>query len=225
MSDAIYHHFSKTIDDYDTVADKVVMKNDELHNELAALVPIRQFALKILDLGCGTGHGMSLLLKKLPYAYCTGIDFSPRMIAKARHNLQAFSDRIVLIEANFNEIMFSERYDVIVSAIAIHNASHQQKRALFRKIFNALREGGIFINADFIEGESLEFNNQYKHTYKTYLEQQLSGDELQAWMRHAFEEDQPMKLSEQFALLRGYDFREIKLSWQYHNEAVYSATK
>jgi len=36
---AVYRHFTKTVDDYDTVADRVVMKNNELHRSLIEALP------------------------------------------------------------------------------------------------------------------------------------------------------------------------------------------
>jgi len=51
MNKNIFTHFSKTINDYDTVANKVVMKNDEFHNFLSSAIPFDvNKNLKILDL-------------------------------------------------------------------------------------------------------------------------------------------------------------------------------
>jgi tRNA (cmo5U34)-methyltransferase len=223
---AIFTHFSETVDDYDTVADKVVMKDDELHNYLVNSISFdSNKELNILDLGCGTGHGMLLMLEKFPNSKITGIDFSNKMILASKEKLKDFSDRIKLLEKDFNEIEFNEKYDAIVSAIAIHNSSHEQKIRLFKKIFDSLNENGIFINADFIQGESSELEIQYKNIYKTFLKKNLSGDELKVWLRHAFEEDMPMKLSEQFKILREIGFKEIELIWQFNNEVIYKIKK
>ena len=223
---AIYTHFSENVDDYDTVADKVVMKDAELHECLVNSIPFNSDKeLNILDLGSGTGHGMLIMLEKFPNAKVTGIDFSNKMIAASREKLKDFSGRIGLIEKDFNEIEFDKKYDVIVSAITIHNSTHEQKAKLFKKIFDSLNEGGIFINGDFIEGESPEMNNQYKGIYGDYIEKNLSGDESKVWLKHAFEEDMPMKLSEQFKILKGLGFKDAKLVWQFNNEAIYIAKK
>lgn len=226
MNDTIYSHFSKTVDDYDTVSDKVVMKNDELHEQLIQAIPFpAEKPLRILDLGCGTGHGMLLVLNRFPRAHVTGVDFSPLMIEKSRKNLQAFANRVTLVEHNFNTLAFPETYDVVISAIAIHNSTHEQKDALFKKIFLSLKEDGVFINGDFIEGESFEINQQYRHVYRKYLEENLDGNELRVWLKHAFEEDMPLALSRQFGFLKTHGFRHITLLWQFNNEAVYTAKK
>jgi tRNA (cmo5U34)-methyltransferase len=219
-------HFSKTVDDYDTVANKVVFKNDELHGELIGAIDFdKNKRLDILDLGCGTGHGMLLIAKQFPNARITGVDFSTRMIEKAKEYLSPFRERIKLLEADFNDRDFDQRFDAVVSAIAIHNSTHYQKERLFKKIFESLNDGGSFINADFYEHDSEKLNNDIKNIYRKYLHQNLSGDELNAWLRHAFEEDMPMKLSSQFSLLQKIGFSEYELIWIFNNEAIYVARK
>lgn len=222
--DGIKFHFTKTVGDYDTVADNVVFKNDELHEFLIDSLDFEaERVLKILDLGCGTGHGMSLIARKFPNAKIVGMDFSARMIEKAALRLAEFGERIELIEGDFTEKNFSKGYDAIVSAVAIHNCTHEKKEILFRRIFEALNGDGVFINGDFYEHESPFLNQKLQALYRQFLEQNLSGEELQAWLRHAFEEDMPMKLSQQFQILENIGFSQIEIRWLYNNEVVYVA--
>ncbi|MCK5211944.1 methyltransferase domain-containing protein [Candidatus Parcubacteria bacterium] len=219
-------HFSKTVDDYDTVANKVVFKNNELHNELINAISFnRDKKINILDLGSGTGHGMELVAKRFPKAKITGIDFSPIMIEKAKKNLLPFSNRIKLLEIDFRDYDFNQKFDVVISAIAIHNITHKQKKWLFEKIFNSLNDGGLFINADFYEHESKIINDRIKAIYKNFLRKNLSGDELKTWLRHAFEEDMPMSLTKQTSALKKIGFDKFKLLWIFNNEIIYIANK
>lgn len=223
---SIKNHFSKTVNDYDTVVDKVVFKNDELHNELInAIFFDKDKELNILDLGCGTGHGMKIALERFAKAKITGVDFSPIMIEKAKNNLLSFSQRVKLLEANFNNYEFDQKYDAVISAIAIHNCTHDEKRELFKKIFDSLNNGGLFINADFYEHDSVNLNNELKNIYRDFLKQNLEGEELDAWIKHAFEEDMPMTLSQQSLILKEIGFSSFKLIWIFNNEAVYIAKK
>lgn len=226
VNNRIYVHFSKTVDDYDILAEKVVMKNDELQEVLVNSIPFHfQKPIKVLDLGSGTGRGMFLVIKKFPNAKVTGIDFSKKMIIKSSKKLKRFKERFNLIEANFNVVELGENYDAIVSAIAIHNNTHQEKKKLFEKIYKSLKKGGIFINGDFIEGETVDLDKKYQSIYKEYLIKNLRGNELKVWLRHVFKEDRPMRLSKQFTLLKNIGFKKIKLIWQLNNEAVYLTYK
>lgn len=226
MNQNIHLHFTRSVDDYDYVADKVVMKNDELHNVLVNAIPFDSNKnLNILDLGSGTGHGMSLVLRKFPKAKIMGIDFSNKMIVKSKKNLRNFGNRFGLIEKDFNEVEFGDKYDAIISAIAIHNSTHQEKDRLLKKIYKSLKKNAVLINGDFIEGETPEVNQLYQKVYREFLEKNLSGDELKVWLRHAFEEDMPMKLSEQLKLLNKHLFGEVSLVWQFNNQVVYITKK
>lgn len=224
--DKIKTYFSKTICDYDTVADSVVFKNNELHNELVKAISFdKNKELNILDLGCGTGHGMKLIANSFPKAKITGIDFSSSMIKKAKSNLLSFSDRINLLEIDFRDYKFDQKFDAIISAIAIHNITHEQKKKLFEKIFNSLNIGGLFLNADFYKHESRAIYNEAKMIYENFLRQNLSGDELKVWLKHAFEEDMPMSLTEQSAIFNKIGFDKFKLLWIFNNEAIYVVNK
>jgi tRNA (cmo5U34)-methyltransferase len=181
--------------------------------------------IKVLDLGCGTGHGCLLILKKFKKSIVVGIDFSEKMIKKSISNLDEFKSRVKLLEKDFNGIDFGKDYDVIVSTIAIHNSTHDQKEILFNKIFSSLRCDGVFINCDFVEGESDRSNEKYKKLYRSYLEKNLEGDEMMVWLKHAFEDDKPMKLSRQVEILKKTGFKEIKVVWKFNNELAYIAKK
>lgn len=221
----IYKHFSKTVNDYDTVADKVVFKNDELHKVLIGAIPfVKKSKIAILDLGCGTGHGMKILAQKFKNAEITGIDYSQIMIEKAKEHLESCIERVQLVCKDFNKIKF-EKYDAVISAITIHNSTDHQKIDLFKKIFDSLDKGGVFINADFYIPESKKMKEQVGEIYRNFLKSNLSGDELEAWIKHAFSEDMPMKLTEQFETLKRAGFSKVELLWIYNNEAIYRATK
>lgn len=224
--DEIYELFSKTIHDYDTVASSVVFRNDEIHQVQVDSLPFAyKNKLQILDLGSGTGYGMRLIAERFPKAVITGIDFSPLMIEKAKDHLTAHAERIALKLEDFRESVFDTQYDAIVSTIAIHNISNEQKSLLFKKIYEALKPGGVFVNGDFYAGETVTIDNDLRKLYEDYLRQNLKGDELKVWLKHAFTEDMPMKLSEQISLLTAAGFDKVEIKWVYNNEALYVACK
>lgn len=226
MNDTIFEHFARTVADYDTVADKVVMKNSELQNAILGAIPFNHDrVLRVLDLGSGTGFGSGLILKKFPGATVTGVDFSLRMNEKAQVNLREFGSRFGVVEKNITTMDFGSGWDVVVSGVTIHNITNDEKRILFQKIFGALVYGGVFVNGDFIAGETSHLDAQYRLIYRKYMENRLKGEELQVWLRHAFQEDMPMKLSKHFSYLHEVGFSEVYLLWQFNNEAVYAARK
>ena len=225
MVDEIYTHFNKSIDDYDTVADLVVFKNDELHQALVKLISYsKDKPIRVLDLGCGTGQGMKLILGLFPNSFITGVDFSSKMIIKAKETLAGYKN-FELFEADFRTFNFPNGLDLVISAIAIHNITHDEKEKLFKNIYSSLKQGGAFLNGDFIEGETPLIQKQYEQSYRDYLEKNLTGHELEIWKKHAFVDDKPMKFSDQFTLLTKVGFKEVAMTWQFNNEAIYCAKK
>jgi len=217
--------FSKTVDDYDTVDDKVVFKNKELHERLLSAIDIyKEVPLNILDLWSWTWHAIKLILEKFEKSHITGIDFSKKMIQKCMTNIWR-TDRVNIIEWDFTKVDFQWQYDIIFSVVSIHNCTDDEKIELFKKIYKSLKDGGIFINADFFKHEVEKLDDKMKCNYKKFLESNLEWEELEAWLYHAFEQDMPMKLSTQFDLLEEIGFQDLSLEWMHNNEAVYVAKK
>jgi len=222
----IWTHFEKTINDYDTCDEFVVPGNEELHQKIIETLPYHsKNELKILEVGIGTGKLALSILSKFENSRITGIDFSKKMISKSKAKLSYFGDRFEAKEADFNEIELNTGFDAVISSITIHNSTDDDKQKLFKKIYNSLNDGGIFINGDFIKyNEGIEQKRQ-DQLYKMFLEENLHGHELQVWMKHAFEQDMPATIDNQFEWLREAGFKEPKIIWHFRNLAIYSAKK
>lgn len=232
QSEAVKDYFN-SIDDYDTCADHVVPWNEEIQNSVysGALdylgVPAERLASG-LDLGIGTAHDASIFLANNPGARVVGVDFSEKMLVKAKENLGSggLLERVELLNKDFAGWFIPERkFDVCFSAIAIHNATDEGKQALFRKIYPGLTPGGVFVNGDFVRSESEHGDRAWRAFYEEHLRKYLSGKELGAWVRHAFTEDKPARLSEQKEWLLRAGFSEFGVVWQKCNLAVYFAKK
>ncbi|MFH1240059.1 MAG: class I SAM-dependent methyltransferase [Candidatus Diapherotrites archaeon] len=222
----VWNHFEKTITDYDTCDNFVVPRNEEVHQKILEALPYHpKNELKIMDLGSGTGKLALKVLSKFEKSQITGIDFSKKMISKAKAKLSYFGDRFEAKEADFNEIEFGTGFDAVVSSIAIHNNTDDNKKTLFKKIYNSLNMHGSFINGDFIKyADEIEQKRQ-NQLYRMFLEENLYGHELQVWLEHAFEQDIPATLDNQFGWLKEAGFKEPKLLWNCKNLAIYSAKK
>jgi release factor glutamine methyltransferase len=81
-----------------------------------SLVPDRDAALRILDLGTGSGCLLVALLHELPRATGIGIDRSPAALATARRNAarSGVGDRAAFVASNWGRAL-SARFDLIVS--------------------------------------------------------------------------------------------------------------
>lgn len=182
---------------------------------------------RAIDFGVGTGHGASLFLSENKDAELIGVDFSEKMIEKARKNLTSngLIGRAMIINTDFTQWNPPKGIDIAFSAIAIHNATDSGKKALFGRIWKSLKNGGVFINGDFVRSEAGSAQKAWEKYYAAYMKNYLSAKELKAWMHHAFIEDKPAKLSEQQKWMEEAGFSEFGVLWQKNNLAIYFARK
>jgi tRNA (cmo5U34)-methyltransferase len=78
-------------------------------------------------------------------------DIDREMLAVARARLSRFGDRVELSAGSFAEPL--PPVDAVLSAFALHHVPDlAQKAEVYRRIREALRPGGIFLNADAVSG-------------------------------------------------------------------------
>ena len=143
--------FDRRADGYDEHMRENVEAFDAFYGAVAAAVPETDEPLEILDLGVGTGLELPAVLARAPNARITGIDVSPKMLTRLRLRLADRVDRVRLLQASFLETEFGEGVDdVVLSTMALHHWPSETKLALYRRICDALRPGGQFINGDYI---------------------------------------------------------------------------
>lgn len=121
---------------------------------MAQLIPGE--ARNLLDIGCGTGLELDEIFRLRPDISVTGIDLEPAMLErlKAKHR-----DRdIRLIQGDYFQVPFGEScFDAVVSFETLHHFKIEDKIVLFRKLYQALRPGGCYLEADYIaESEEME---------------------------------------------------------------------
>lgn len=113
----------------------------------------RDQSLAALDIGAGYGFVTQEILQAFPKARVTLQDFSEQMLARAREQLAGDAGRLSFVLANLTDANWDERvggpFDLIVSAIAIHNLRSRDKiAACYRGIAGLLRSGAQFLDYD-----------------------------------------------------------------------------
>ncbi len=105
--------------------------------DLLALIDVKP-AMKVIDLGCGTGELTGKLADKLPGAQVIGIDSSAEMLEQAK----AFGNqRLHFLQRTIEEqVVTEEKWDLVFSNAAIQwTDDHEQ---LIPKIIKTLKPGG-----------------------------------------------------------------------------------
>jgi len=223
------HEFDREAPDYDRTARASMPGYIDMHRTLLGgipYVPTRSF--RVLELGVGTGTLSALLLAEFPHAHLTGVDLSPRMIARARTKLRPFRDRVELVAGDIGEFA-EEPYDVVVSALAVHHLTDPQKWRLFRRVRRCLPVGGYFGNADDHLAEDPTFDNRWAQiaTSGTVGGRRTgSGWSSPQAVWHDHERfDHPSTLSAEVGALERAGFTHVGVPWRFFGQAVVWAYK
>ena len=160
-------HFDEEALEYDQSILRLVPHYHEQHEVILQLLPFDTASpLKALDLGCGTGVLSHVLLRAFPKASLVSLDLSANMIETAKRTLAAYRDRVTARQADFGKDEIGSGYDLVVSGLAIHHLDDPGKQDLYRRIFRALKPGGMFINREIVLGAtrpaSLDLVKRYR---------------------------------------------------------------
>ncbi len=138
--------------------------------------------IRVLDLGCGDGIVTRNILDVDNSISATLVDASADMLEKARERLKGF-ENMDFIKASFQEIMDSglpeKEYDIVVSSMAIHHLTMDEKRSFFKAINAHLRQDGHFINIDVVLPPSEALDGWYMKLWEEWMDEKRT--ELKAY--------------------------------------------
>ena len=173
---------------------------------------------RVLDLGAGTGLLASFVRAVHPDAELTLLDGSARMLAQARETLG--SERTTFVEGDLREPLPSGPWDAIVSALAIHHLTDDEKRPLFRRVHEALAPGGVFINAEQVIGPSPRFTELYERWHEARARQAGSDEAEWAGALERMAHDRCATVEDQRRWLRAAGFDQEDCLFKDHGFAV-----
>ncbi len=181
--------FNNKIDTYDDVHEQFLRTKNALADSL------RESDMEILDLGAGTGLELIHLFEIKPNAHITAIDISEKMLEKLKE--RPFKDRVQIISGDFFEVDFGNNYDAVISTSALHHFNREDKIKLYKKIYDSLKEDGIFINSDKIASSTEEEQKLLEDYYK-----------FKDVRPHC---DTPLSLDSEEHILREVNYKEIEV--------------
>lgn len=220
-------HFEEEAKEYDELILKLIPKYNEMVKFLISSIPFEDSkAIKVLDLGCGTGNITIAVKKRYPIAKITCIDLAERMINIAKYKLSKYND-IYYNLGDLRKIQFGCDYDLIISSLALHHLqTDQEKISIYHKIYDSLKEGGAFYNADTILASSEYLENVNIEQWKDFMRITISNEEIEEkWLPTYYKEDYPAPLIKQVDWLREVGFNNVDVTWKYINGAVFGGIK
>ena len=206
MSHSVRSHLRLEIDAYDETIRRFIPGYEEglarAGVEIAGVRP----AL-VLDLGAGTGALSEAILQHDCVGGLEAIDIDPEMLAQARIRLERFGDRVRFRECAFDAPL--PECDAIAASLALHHVPTMEgKESLFQRIFDALRPGGVFVNADVsISADLVERERSYglwaDHMTTCGIDRQRAYRHFEEWG----EEDAYFPLEDELAAMGRVGFR------------------
>lgn len=214
--------FDHAAQDYDRTRRQYIACFDDFYGTALDLIPYPGDAVfRVLDLGAGTGLLSALLLTAFPNAQLTLADISTGMLDKAR---QRFADRndITYQTIDFIEHPLTGRYDLVVSALALHHTPPEQLKSVFAKVYSVLEPSGMFINADQALGTTLENEQKYADNWlRTALAKGCTQSEIEVALER-MKADKTAKLADQLMWLSEVGFQQVDCWYKNYRFVVYS---
>jgi len=191
--------------------------------------------VRVLDLGCGDGIVTANILNVDNSISATLVDASADMLKKAKERFKD-CEKIDYIRASFQEVIKNglpeKDYDIVVSSMAIHHLTINEKQEFFKAINAHLRNGGHFINIDVVLPPTGELDAWYMQLWEEWMDEKRaelkafeepSGDVIARYKEGA--ENQPGTLDDQLNALRFAGFGDVDCYYKYGIFVVYGGTK
>lgn len=159
--------FSAYAQDYDAPRRRLIPVFDQFYGTAVDCLrltagPIR----RVLDLGAGTGLMAAAVLAEYPDSELELLDGSGEMLALAGERL---GDVVSAVHVqDMRDPLPDGPFDAVVSALAIHHLEHAEQRRLFAAVYEQLRPGGVFVDAEQVAGPSPARSDAYDLLWVPY---------------------------------------------------------
>jgi tRNA (cmo5U34)-methyltransferase len=184
---------------------------DGAKRHLADQFDATQEPVSILDLGCGTGMEIEYILAKAPNARILGIDLNEQMLAQLKTKYQKVIDQIELVKGSYFDFDMGEnRFDYVVAAMTMHHWLYDAKFLLYKRIYDALKQGGKFVNEDYLVHEHTEME-----MLTNYLQIKASGIIKESEFYHL---DIPFSMKTEQRVFLEAGFSKVKVVYEYYSE-------
>lgn len=207
--------FTKRIDKYESQMLNYVEGCREGYEKIAEVVPDN--CENLLDLGCGTGLELKHIFERFPNLHVVGVDYTQAMLDKLRENYP--QKNIELIRGDYFKVDFGkEKYDCAISFQTLHHFSHDSKIALYKKIRDALKNGGCYIECDYVAKDLAEEEFLFAEAERIREEENISSEALMHW-------DTPCCAETQLRLFAEAGFSTQEKLWQLAQTAIFKMNK
>jgi tRNA (cmo5U34)-methyltransferase len=218
--------FDQAAERYDRARRQLVPCFEDLYGTVIERIPFeRDAAIRVLDLGAGTGLLSAFIAESFPSARLTLVDISEAMLTHARRR---FADRAARVEFRRLDLArepLCGQYEAVVSALAIHHLKNDAKRRLFQEAHDVLCDAGVFVNADQVLGRTPAIDDEYKAAWlRQVRERGVREDDLAAALER-MKHDEMATLSLQVKYLKDVGFTAVDCWYESDGFVVYGGRR
>lgn len=185
---------------------------------------------RVIELGTGTGASTETVLKANSSIRIVGVDSSKKRLERAKVRLQSDSDRVELINQDFEAFASTipeNSIDCIFTAFSLHNLPLEQRHSVLMTIASKLKHGGVFVDGDKHGFENPDvnqtiFNQQISLIRNNFSTQPEMRDLWEDHYREDFEIDEPREAYKRFLESIGF---EVSFRLEYGLEVVVEGKK
>lgn len=99
---------------------------------------------RALEIGCGAGFGLKIILEKFGVASVRGIDIDPRMVARAQKRIRRYGSRAEVSVGDVTAIAAEDQsFDVVFDLSVLHHVESWEDG--IREVARVLKPNGLFV--------------------------------------------------------------------------------
>lgn len=218
--------FDAAVATYDRSRHALIPDYEDLYGcAIEALGLSHDASARVLDLGSGTGGFALEVLNAHPSVQVELADISVPMLDQARAKF-AGDERITFRQLDIVNDDFGGGWDRIISSFVIHHLDHGDKRAVFAKVCEALKPGGVFVNIDQVQACSQAVQDIHMRLWKKdVLAAGALEQDLEDGLKRMAEMDINAELDDQLLWLERAGFSDIEVAYRNYFYAAFVARK
>ncbi|MDE5564502.1 MAG: class I SAM-dependent methyltransferase [Oscillospiraceae bacterium] len=221
----IEEQFNLVAEEYDANRKRFIPCFDDFYQSTTKFIASNIAEPKrILDLGTGTGLLPYFWFQHYPTAEYVLVDIADDMLNIARKRFSNI-DNVCCQTLNYADELPAGIFEVITSALSIHHLENSDKQNLFRRLYDTMPNGGIFVNHDQFCAGQPEMNIWFDRYWEAQLTSSgLTEHDIELWKERR-KLDKECSVEQETEMLYNCGFKTVKCAYSYQKFSVILAVK